>query len=196
MLYSSLQLREMYSDYSQPQAKIARGVSDGSLTRITRDVYSDAGQEENRYAIANRIIRPSYVSFWFALAHYGLIPERVYEVTSATTGIRKRKQFQSSLGVFSYQDIPQAAFPYGIITKEDGTQIASKEKAFCDTLYLLPPVRSLKALKALLFEDLRIDEAELRAMDREDLRFLLPLYGSTNSRWMIRLLEDKEWKIG
>src|SRR3989338_4756706 len=47
---------------------------------------SDPPQEE---VIANRLYAPSYISFEYALARYGIIPESVYTVTSATTRITR-----------------------------------------------------------------------------------------------------------
>ena len=43
--------------------------------------------------LANLIYGPSYVSYEYALTYYGLIPERVFEVTSATT--QKNKMFNT-----------------------------------------------------------------------------------------------------
>src|SRR3990167_6547201 len=40
-------------------------------------------------AIANRLYAPSYISFEYAMSRYGLIPESVYAVTSATSRITR-----------------------------------------------------------------------------------------------------------
>jgi len=51
--------------------------------------------------VVNLLYTPSYVSFDYALSYYGLIPERVYEVTSAT--LHAKKIFETPLERFSYQ---------------------------------------------------------------------------------------------
>ena len=57
-------------------------------------------------------------------------------------------------------------------------KIASKEKALCDTLYSKYPVRTIKELKILLFDDLRIDENEFLNLDFKFIEEIAPLYHS------------------
>ena len=76
---------------------------------------------------------------------------------------------------------------YGVRAVEDGDYaylIASKEKALCDLLYKKKPVTSVKMLKELLYDDLRIDEEELKKCNREDLLFLCPLYKRKNLNYL------------
>lgn len=47
---------------------------------------------------AGSIYDPSHISFEFALSYYGLIPEAVYTVTSATFEKRKRKNLKRFSG--------------------------------------------------------------------------------------------------
>ena len=54
----------------------------------------------------------SYISFESALSHHGLIPETVYETTSAT--FTKNKVFENSLGRFSFAYSPVDPFYLGI----------------------------------------------------------------------------------
>lgn len=48
--------------------------------------------------------RPSYISSDSALSDHGLIPERVYEISSIT--IKVSRKFTTSLGVFTYRYLP------------------------------------------------------------------------------------------
>ncbi|MFA5142987.1 MAG: hypothetical protein WC522_02300 [Candidatus Omnitrophota bacterium] len=60
----------------------------GYLKKVIKGhyIFSDLSLDENRlFEIANRIYAPSYVYFEMALAYYGLIPESVYGITSAST---------------------------------------------------------------------------------------------------------------
>lgn len=87
--------------------------------------------------IANQLYGPSYVSLEFALNLYGLIPERVSDITSVTT--KKTMVIKNDLGVFIYQHIKPDAFRGFKALKEDsGTTvfIAEPEKAVVDFLYL------------------------------------------------------------
>ena len=75
------------------------------------------------------------------------------------------------------------AFNVGVNLEEyEGTTylIATKEKALCDKLYIMPPVRSLKDIKEMLFDDLRIDEDIIYSLNKDDLKTLSSLYHSNN----------------
>ena len=192
MILFEERLKDQYSDYSNVPAKISRMAKKGTIIRLKKGIYSD-NPHESRFLIGNVLIRPSYVSFQSALSYHGLIPERVYWITSAAPALNKPKEFSNKFGWFSFQGVPKAVFPYGIITLDDGSQIASKEKAICDILYLLKPVRSIKDIRALLIEDLRIDEESLMSLEPANMRQLLPLYRCTNAKLALKFLEAL-WK--
>jgi hypothetical protein len=80
-----------------------------------------------------------------------------------------------------------------VLVEENGYsyQIASPEKAICDKLYSLSPVASVKELKALLFEDLRIDEDDFWRLDKNDINILAPLYRSTNLKLLLKLMNRR-----
>jgi predicted transcriptional regulator of viral defense system len=87
------------------------------------------------YAIANRLYRPSYISLESALSFYGIIPETVYGITSVST--KATREFESEIGVFSYQKIKQEAFGGYELKDIHGEKIfiADAEKALADYLY-------------------------------------------------------------
>lgn len=62
----------------------------------------------------------------------------------------KRKTFETKyFGTFTYRDIPSSAFPFDVkIEKEEDFyyRLAEPEKALCDLLYTLPPVRNQKEM--------------------------------------------------
>ena len=87
------------------------------------------------YLLAASIYGPSYLSFDFALSYWGLIPEAVFSFTSATFDKKKRKQFVTPFGLFTYRDVPRKAYPFGIQILNEGDYsffIANPEKALCD----------------------------------------------------------------
>ena len=87
--------------------------------------------------IANRLYFPSYVSFEYALAHYRIIPESVYTITSATPKITREFIVQGKS--YEYYKIKKEAYRgYRLEKKGPGTVlIAEPEKALVDYLYFV-----------------------------------------------------------
>jgi predicted transcriptional regulator of viral defense system len=111
----------------------------GYIRKIVRGQYmfSDVNiTEPVLYEIANRIYAPSYVSFETALAYYGLIPETVFAIVSAST--RKTSRFETSIGRFSFRTLATSIFFGYSIMEHDGRhfKIADIEKALVDYLYI------------------------------------------------------------
>ena len=70
-------------------------------------------------------------------------------------------------------------------------RIASKEKAICDSLCKWRVVKSVKALKELLFVDKRIDEEEFEHCDFNLLLRLAALYKKTNLDLLVKLIRKE-----
>lgn len=194
MVVTTQMLIEKYKDYVDPKGKIGRDVKNKKIFKVTKGLYETNKNISGSY-LASYIYGPSYLSFDYALAYYGLIPEAVYSFTSATFNKQKKKSYSNVFGNFYYQDIPIKVYPYGVIAKiENGYlyQIATAEKALCDKLYSISPVGSIKALKALLFEDLRIDKDGFENLNRNDLLELATLYNSTNLNLLIKLIKGEK----
>ncbi len=107
---------------------------------------------------------PSYVSLEWALGYYGMIPERVEEITSVTT--KRRAHFDTPIGRFSYEHSLKIIYPIGLTRYEESKYqsalIATKEKAVADQLVIRRgKVTSLVELEKILFQDLRIEEEDL-----------------------------------
>ena len=160
-------------DYlSSPSEKIRALEADGQLIRLKRGLYvvSDevSGKPINACLCANHIYGPSYVSLQWALRWYGLIPERVYTMTSITT--KRSRMFENALGRFTYGQVKPEYFAIGVNSvEEDGVSflMASREKALCDMILhdtYLPP-QSIKGLWQYLEEDIRFDVEELATFD-------------------------------
>ena len=182
MILSTNIILDRLKDYANPYGKMGRLVKEGKLIPLTKGLYEDNLNASGVY-LANAIYGPSYISFNYALSYYGLIPEAVYDFTSATTEKKKKKSFTNRFGTFTYRDVPVDIYPYGVNLIQEGEYsflIASREKALCDKLYELPPVKNQKELEQLLFNDMRIDETEFDKLDREDIYFLAPKYHCSN----------------
>jgi predicted transcriptional regulator of viral defense system len=108
----------------------------GILVKLRNGLYAlKGGGEPDSFLLANKLYQPSYISFESALSFYGIIPETVYSVTSATAKLTRNF---SSLGrEFSYRKIKTAAYGGFKPVKIGGNTIllAEPEKAFSDRLY-------------------------------------------------------------
>src|SRR3989304_5402614 len=108
----------------------------GDVEKLRRGLYALRDQAPSELEIANALVKPSYVSFHYAMAYYHLIPEAVYRVASATT--RNTRRFQVAGTEYSYHHLKHAAFA-GYRPERVGDRIvliAEPEKAFLDSLYL------------------------------------------------------------
>lgn len=106
------------------------------------DFYAPPHKRVHPFAIANHLVRGSYVSLQMALAHYHLIPEHVAVVTSVTTG--EAATFTNEFGTFNYKQLPAAlfyGFEYRLLAGGAYGFVATPEKALLDLLYLHPEQR-------------------------------------------------------
>lgn len=182
MIKTTNMLLEELNTYASPNNKIGRMVQAKELIPIVKGLY-ETDSSTPGYLLAGSIYGPSYLSFDFALGIHGLIPEAVYTFTSATFEKKKKKQYDTPFGMFAYQDVPAQVFYLGVEVKEEGKYayyIASPEKALCDKLYSVKPVRNRRELEELLFDDLRLDETEFLKMNKNDILELAEAYHSTN----------------
>jgi predicted transcriptional regulator of viral defense system len=145
----------LIKEYDQPIQKINYMVKNGDLISLKRGVYVFGEKYRtsplNYISIANILHKPSYVSFEYALSYHGLIPERVYTITSATS--KKSIEYSTSIGNFSYHKVPAKAYSLGIDWKyselDGGYFIATPEKALCDKIYADKRAKNLKEPEVL-----------------------------------------------
>ena len=134
--------------------------------------------------------------FDYTLSYYGLIPERVYEITSAT--MRMKKEFDTPLGRFTYKPIPLQAYALGIDWLYDdihgGKLIATAEKALCDKIRADRGIGRLSQgkLKAYLEFDLRIDMELLFALDAALISTIATAYKSSNLKNLSKLINRRK----
>ncbi len=193
-LPDTLWLQGYFADYANPKARIGRLVRQGILYRLKRGLYIKAEGAQNTYLLgkaANRLYGPSYVSFVYALRWYGLIPEHVAHITSATYGKRRTKRYDTPVGSFFYQDIPAGAYPYGVMLAgkdQNRFLMASAEKALCDELFRISGIRSVRRMEPLLFEDLRLDQALFGQLDHGVLISLAGKYNTLTLETFLNFL--------
>lgn len=193
MIVTTSMLKEKFHDYANPLDKIKRDADKGVIIRLAKGIY-ETDKNTEPCLLASSILSPSYLSFDWALSFYGLIPERVFAITSASLGLRKNKTFENQFGRYEYTDIPVEAFSEGLTYLENSeyaAKIAMKEKAICDFLCKWRVVKNVKELKELLFEDKRIDEDEFALCDFELMKRLAKLYNKTNLKLLIKLIRKE-----
>lgn len=105
------------------------------VIRLKKGLYALKTDIPSEEEIANKLCRPSYISFEYAMAYWGIIPEMIYSVTSATT--KSTRSFVVNNKNFSYLTIKKEAYTgYELVKKEDRVfLIADPEKALIDYLY-------------------------------------------------------------
>ena len=189
------QLVSCLREYAKPRDRITGLLAEGSLIRLRKGLYVFGERYRrsplSREHLANLIYGPSYVSLDYALSYYGLIPERVENVTSVTTGENRR--FSTPFGDFTYQPLHPHRYVPGIRWAGEGDAhylIASCEKSLVDTVWSdkrFSPA-NLKDFDAYLFEDLRLDEERAAALDQEQLAAICRVFASRKIDMLARCL--------
>ena len=138
-IFSLADIRKFWPDFYG--ARLTEWQGKGYIRKLRRGHYMFADialDEEALYMLANRLYAPSYVSFESALTVYGLIPEGVYAVTSATS--KKTARFATPAAEFSYRTMkPSPMFGYDVREGAYGRyKIAEREKTVLDYLYHHP----------------------------------------------------------
>lgn len=147
----------------------------GYLIKVIKGYYIFSELKLNEQAlfeIANRIYNPSYISFEMAFFYYGLIPESVYGITSAST--RRTYTFKTDIAEFIYRSIkPQLFFGYNLVNYDSKCfKIATCEKAILDYFYINKQIKNSDD-----FESLRINkDVFFKLVDEERLFMQLRKY--------------------
>ena len=190
MIYSLLE-----KSVSNVNEKISNLVKNGDLIRLKKGFYTFSKAYLNKpidlISAANMLYTPSYISFDYALSYYGMIPERVSEITSATS--KNEKLFDTPIGRFSYKKIPINAYSLGVDWINDeiegGKFIATAEKALCDKIKYDRGIGTLTQTSMLeyLKYDLRLDIT--KKLDTNFIREISIAYKSRNLKTLAIVLE-------
>lgn len=166
-------LVDLLKDYKRPNDKILALKADGLIEPIKKGLYivgRSVGPERPENALlANHILGPSYLSMESALSHYGLIPEKVYAVTSMTT--KASRKFETQIGLFTYTNLPLPYYAFGLaminFSKDQIAMVATPEKALCDKIVTTAGInlRSVSSAKDYVFRNLRMEEIEIAKFD-------------------------------
>ena len=188
-IVDTLQMKALLENTSDKRGKIARMIHSGDLFQLRRGLYA-VRRDLNPLCLTASIYGPSYISFETALSYYGLIPEAVYEITSAT--LKRPKEFQNCFGRFRYRRVPESVYAIGIerVTESEiPFLIASPTKAVCDRIALEPRMRFMSDVKRWA-ELMRLDEQI--ELDPE----ILDACAKNYKRPAVRLLQRTVEKFG
>lgn len=164
---------DVLAEYRRPNDKINDLVQSGFLISLRRGLYVPGPELDlplpHLFVIANHLRGPSYVSLETALAHWEMIPERVYEINSIT--LKTSHLYNTPIGSFTYRHLDAPYYSFGLQRVEVGDNqfalMASPEKAVCDKIITTVGItlRSQSQTMAFLMDDLRIDEEALEHLN-------------------------------
>jgi len=153
-IFSIVDIRAAHGGFDR--RRLSEWQKKGYIKKIVKGYYlfSDVDMNEDTLsAIANKIYKPSYISFETAMSHYRLIPESIYMITSAST--KRTSLFETPVARFSYRTIKPALF-FGYSLLPGGIKMAFMEKAILDYFYINPAVQTNDD-----FASLRINREEM-----------------------------------
>lgn len=120
------------ADTNAARVRLNYYVRHGDLYHIRRGVYAK-GKEYNKLELATRIFTPSYISFETVLLREGVIFQYTTDITCASYVAR---DITIEDQVYSYRKVKNTVLVDGAgIREEHEVSIATKERAFLDTLY-------------------------------------------------------------
>ncbi len=175
--------------------KISNLVKSGELIRLKKGFYTFSKEylikPIDLISVANTLYAPSYVSFDYALSYYGMIPEQVNEITSATS--KNGKLFETPIGRFSYKKVPLKAYSLGIdwiYDESDGGRfIATPEKALCDKVRYDRGIGTLtqNGMVEYLKYDLRLEMT--KPLDVDLIEEIATAYRSRNLKTLSQIIK-------
>ena len=142
------------------RVQLHRWCKSEKLLRLRRGMYAFperySGRIINPAELANKLYTPSYLSSYWALGYYGMIPESVPLFTSISS--RVPRIFDNHFGVFRYQNIKLSAFfGYQSVNISDvPVLLAEPEKALLDLWHLEKGDWSLSRMVEMRFQGFEI----------------------------------------
>jgi len=118
---------------------VNRYVKQGMLLRVKRNIYIlkdrwGALKREEKFAIANIVQVPSYISLMSALDYYEITTQMQRNFIESIA-VKRTKEISLSGTVLNFTKISEKLY-FGFL-KQDGFFIATPEKAFLDAVYLM-----------------------------------------------------------
>ena len=165
--------------YKAPLKALSLMVEKGELVHLKRGLYAKK-EGFDPLKVAYPLRSPSYISYETALNYYGLIPEKVEQITSVVDG--RAGSLLAGTIRYSYSSQNRKLYSLGMsleFIEDHPIPIASREKAVLDTLAkarLITADLTDKEIFDYLSDSLRIDEDALMALSLSKLEAMAPLY--------------------
>lgn len=150
---------------SSLRLKISNYAKKWYIERITKWLYALPNREVNAFELANKIYSPSYISFFSALYHYGII----FQADSSNVFLAYKKSWIKKIEKLNLE-ISLKNLKQGILLNTDwlifkwNYTIASPERAFLDTIYL--------------YSNIYFDNID--QLNTEEIKRLIPIYKRDN----------------
>jgi predicted transcriptional regulator of viral defense system len=192
-------LMDMLKDYKRPYDKINELVKKEALIPVRKGIFVPGPAlhlaSPEPFLLANHLKGPSYISMETALSYWGLIPEKVFEVTSATVG--RSETYDTLTGRFRYAHLPLPYYAFGqqqvTLAENQVALVATAEKALCDKIITTSGLlfRSVIQLKAWLIEDMRMEKDMLRRLQPRLIHSWLNKAPKKHSlQLLVKILDD------
>lgn len=162
-------IRNLFAERSEAARRVLvhRAVAAGEIIRLKPGLFLLAPEFRKThlhpFVIAAILHSPSHISLESALAHHGLIPEAVFQVSSVTPS--RSRSFQTPVGIFSFVRVPAVDPRAGVQgVKIDGHSwafIATPLRAIADLVYIRKDVGWKKDGVSFLTESMRIEREDL-----------------------------------
>jgi hypothetical protein len=189
----------LLADYKRPNDKIHDLIKKGYLQVLRRGLYMADSLfsvvQPEPFLIANHLMGPSYVSIDSALSYYGLIPEKVFEISCVT--IKQNRKFSNATGNYHYIQLPLPYYSFGInnvvFNGNQSVMLASPEKAIFDKIVTTKGVvfRSIYQAHQYLLQNLRVDEEGLKKLNLEEMKlWIADAPKNTSLKIVIKMIES------
>lgn len=189
----------LLADYKRPNDKIHDLIKKGDLQVLRRGLYMADSLfsvvQPEPFLIANHLMGPSYVSIDSALSYYGLIPEKVFEISCVT--IKQSRKFSNATGNYHYIQLPLPYYSFGInnvvFNGNQSVMLASPEKAIFDKIVTTKGVvfRSIYQAHQYLLQNLRVDEEGLKKLNLEEMKlWIADAPKNTSLKIVIKMIES------
>jgi len=154
-----------YGTENSLRQKLSNYVKNWYIENVARGVYSIPGKQIDRYEFANKVYSPSYISFFSALYHYWIIfqaePKDVYLAYMKS----ENKYFEKLEINIHLKNLKKELLLNTVwLEFKDTYTIASKERAFLDTIYL--------------YDNIYFDNIDI--LDIEEIRKIISIYPRQN----------------
>ncbi|MGE3919870.1 MAG: hypothetical protein AB7F64_02795 [Gammaproteobacteria bacterium] len=167
--------------------QVSEWLKKGYILQLKRGMYTLRNEDRavgfSNYFLANNLYSPSYVSLETALSYYGMIPERVYAITSISS--KKTQHFENSFGYFTYNQLKPELYGNFVTVKDEfGNNffIATPERAIIDFFYF--KTKGLRKINKDIFEE----SFRLQNLDLLNKRKLLAITKEFKQKKLITLV--------